>query len=215
MNPQFVTITGVDDRTDPEALARLSERFPVEWAILLSPTARGVSHRFPSQETIDRIADVRMHAEMRLAAHLCGGHAKDVMKGVFDRNAIDLSLYGRIQVNHVKPDSKAIRDFSVPGQTVIAQWRDPKSFPTEEVGHQWLYDPSGGKGFSPESWPRNPAFDIRGYAGGIGPHNVVDVAAAVSPLSPSGFWLDMESAVRTDDWLDLRLVEIVLDSLYG
>jgi hypothetical protein len=215
MKPQFVTITGVDDRTDLGRLAALSARFPVEWAVLYSPEAQGVHQRFPSQPTIDRLFALQAQAGMRLAAHLCGRHAKAVMKGEFNRSTVELSPYGRIQVNHLKPKSDMLRDFAVPGQTVIAQWRGAEAFPIEETGHQWLYDPSGGRGVSPTSWPLNPTDQIRGYAGGLGLHNVAAVAHAVSQISPSGFWLDLETGARTDDWLDLDLVEQILAATFA
>lgn len=215
MKPQFMTITGVDDRTDLARLADVSARFPVEWAVLYSPEAQGIHQRFPSQSTIDRLFALQAQVDMRLAAHLCGRHAKAVMKGEFDRSAAELSPYGRIQVNHLKPVSAMLRDFAVPGQTVIAQWRNGDYFLPDDVGHQWLYDPSGGKGLTPVAWPINPTSDIRGYAGGIGLHNAATVAATVAESSPSGFWLDLETGARTDDWLDLDLVERILSSVYG
>lgn len=214
MRPQFMTITGVDDRTDLSRLADLSARFPVEWAVLYAPEAQGIHQRFPAQSTIDRLFALRAQTGMRLAAHLCGRYAKAVMKGEFDRSTLELSPYGRIQVNHVQPDSAMLRDFAVPGQTIIAQWRGGEAFPIEEVGHQWLYDPSGGKGLAQTSWPLNPTESIQGYAGGIGLSNAATIAANVAPLSPSGFWLDLETGARTDDWLDLDLVERILSSVY-
>lgn len=212
MKPEFVTITGIDDRTDLGRIADLSARYPVEWAVLHSPPAQGVSQRFPSNSTIDRLfaRQAQSGMEIRLAAHLCGRQAKAVMRGEFDRNSVELAPYARIQVNHVRPVSAALVDFAVPGQTVIAQWRDGESFPAEDLGHQWLYDPSGGRGTSPTSWPVNPTSEIRGYAGGIGLINVAAVVQAVSVSSPSGFWIDMETGARTDDWLDLDLVEAIL-----
>jgi len=215
MKPQFVTITGVDDRTDLGRLAALSAQYPVEWAVLYSPEAQGVHQRFPSQPTIDRLFALQAQAGMRLAAHLCGKHAKAVMRGEFDRTALEISPYGRIQVNHLKPKSEMLRDFAVPGQTVIAQWRNGDSFPSDDVGHQWLYDPSGGKGLSPTSWPLNPTDRIHGYAGGLGLWNIAAVARAVSQVSPSGFWLDLETGARTDDWLDLDVVERILAAAFA
>lgn len=51
-----------------------------------------------------------------------------------------------------------------------------------------------------------------GYAGGIGPDNVGKILSSLLSYDEQGsFWLDMETKVRTDDWLDLDKVELVLN----
>jgi hypothetical protein len=215
MRPQFVTITGVDDRTDMDRLASISRRWPIEWAVLHWPQGQGVQPRFPSASTIDALFDAAADCGARLAAHLCGAHAKAVMAGTLDRHALLLDAYDRVQVNHVRPDVEALRVLAGGHPAVIAQWRDPASFPAETSANLWLYDPSGGRGVAPSAWPVNPTSSPVGFAGGIRPDNVAAVVEAVRHLSPAGYWLDMETGVRTDDWLDLDLVERVLATVYG
>ena len=54
--------------------------------------------------------------------------------------------------------------------------------------------------------------DVRmGYAGGIGPDNVVDVLRDIGPVRPT--WIDMESGVRTGDKFDLAKVRRVLEQV--
>ncbi len=70
----------------------------------------------------------------------------------------------------------------------------PKSFDI-------LSDVSGGKGITPSKtnqWPK-PYHDNFGYAGGIGPHNVIDVLNQLSGLIEAGqvnTWIDMESSLK-------------------
>lgn len=211
----FTTITGVDDATDLGRLAEMSARFPVEWAILHSPNGQGEHPRFPSFATIDRLFAVQARTPIRLAAHLCGGHSKSVMRGEFDRSSLELAPYGRIQVNHLNPISERLREFAVPGQTVIAQWRDAGGFPMGDVGHDWLYDVSSGRGVPPMAWPVNATGRMQSYAGGIRLFNAAAIARAVTDISPAGFWLDLETGARTDDVLDLDVVERILTTLHG
>jgi phosphoribosylanthranilate isomerase len=74
-----------------------------------------------------------------------------------------------------------------------------------------LFDPSGGRGIEPFSWPVPPLGARMGYAGGIGPDNLLDVLRAIGPVE-SPFWIDMESGVRTDDRFDLAKARAVLET---
>jgi len=202
----FVTATGLDDRTDLVRLAELSSRFDVEWGILMSPGAQDLYNRFPSFATIDRA----LALGVRLSAHLCGRHAKQVMKGEFDRTSLPLDGFQRIQVNHLKPVPAMVAAVAGPGQSMIAQWRGAEAFPAHDEGISWLFDPSGGRGVAPSSWPVNPGPSAVGFAGGITPDTIGDVRVAASAGTSSDFWLDFEAGARTDDWFDLDLVERAL-----
>ncbi len=39
--PEFITLTGLDDRTDLDAAIALSEKYPIEWGVLFSPSQQG------------------------------------------------------------------------------------------------------------------------------------------------------------------------------
>jgi hypothetical protein len=215
VRPNFITFTGIDQYTDLERVASLSGRYPIEWAILYSRNRQGIENRYPTIETIEKVFAMKEKAGLRLAAHLCGKYAQDVMTGSFDRSLPPLGAYDRIQVNHVNPDPAKLRAFAIPQQPVIAQWRDPESFPTEYQGIEWLYDPSGGRGIKPEGWPENRSDRPMGYAGGINPENAYRVNEEVGQKSPAGYWLDMETGIRTEDRLDLNLVERVCAAVLG
>ncbi len=216
MRPDFITVTGIDQYTDLDRVASLSGRYPIEWAILYSRNRQGIENRYPTIDTIEKVFAMKEKAGLKLAAHLCGKYAQDVMLGGFDRSLLPLGSYDRIQVNHTSPDVAKLRAFAITGQPVIAQWRDPDSFPTEHEGVEWLYDPSGGRGIAPEQWPWNRGDRIRGYAGGINSQNAAIVNERVAQRSPVGYWLDFETGGRdADDRLDLNLVERICAMVFG
>lgn len=69
-------------------------------------------------------------------------------------------------------------------------------------------DRSGGRGVRGEFAPM-PGCKV-GYAGGIGPDNVVEVLDRLETFGHT-YWIDMESGVRTADQFDLHKVWRVLD----
>ena len=76
---------------------------------------------------------------------------------------------------------------------------------------EYLFDESGGRGKRgdwPDPWPVLPGMRC-GYAGGLGPDNVDEALEFVERHPDARIWLDMESGVRTNDWMDLEKVEAV------
>lgn len=203
---QFVTITGIDETTDLGRVAELSTRFPVEWAVLMSPDLQGIHPRFPAHETVDAFRALRV----RKAAHLCGVHAKDIMAG--GEPAVDVSGFDRVQVNHRRPVAELVAGFAFRhGVQGIMQSRTLE-FP-EAPGVQILFDRSGGHGRLPLEWPIHPGHLV-GIAGGISPLTIDQVLATI-PMD-GAVWLDMETGVRTqDDRLDLDKAEAVLSRTFG
>lgn len=49
--------------------------------------------------------------------------------------------------------------------------------------------------------------------GGINADNVAIVIEAIGSLSPAGYWIDMESGVRTENLLDLNKVQAVIEKV--
>jgi hypothetical protein len=74
-----------------------------------------------------------------------------------------------------------------------------------------LYDLSGGKGILPSQWPQQVACVYTGYAGGLGPDNVVDQIEKIRSVANGDIWIDMETRVRSDD--DSRLQEELVESV--
>lgn len=216
LDPMLITFTGVDERTNIQAIHEISKEFgyKVEFGILFSESKQGKAPRYPSVEFLDSLR----HSDFGssgFAAHLCGNHTQNIMAGKLPKTPIGLHNFDRIQVNHSKPDPDQIAAFAAQHQgcDVIAQWRNPEEFEPEEC-FSWLYDPSGGRGDQPTQWPKHPGPEhLVGYAGGINPDNVCNVIAAID--CDYGYWIDMETGVRTDDWFDLEKVYAVCNQVFG
>jgi phosphoribosylanthranilate isomerase len=77
-----------------------------------------------------------------------------------------------------------------------------------------LFDTSSGAGVLPGSWPKAVEGVYCGYAGGLGPANVVDQLKTIEPATNGQpFWIDMETRVRSskDRLFDLAKVIDVLE----
>jgi len=211
VNPSFVTFTGLDECTDLDRICDIADRWPVEWAVLASSSRDGKHNRYPGMDVRSLLEDLKLPA---LSLHLCGQFADAVMRGEEpqDADAGYVKLFGfhRVQVNHRAPDVALIKRYADAwGVKGIAQTRGSFS-PAHEI--DWLADRSGGNGIRPTSWPAERSLRLVGYAGGIGPDNVREVIAAINRRGP--YWLDMESGVRTDDWLDLDKCEAVCRAIW-
>jgi hypothetical protein len=225
IRPEFVTLTGVDARTDFDRLRSLSARYPVEWGILFSKNRQGRENRFPDLTSLVLLLEPLLSSPrppVALSAHICGAYSRNII----ERSApieIEHFLRGafvRTQINGYFPDPEVFRadDFAkqIGAAKAIIQCRN--RFPNNPRV-DWLFDRSGGAGEMPESWDASadasPAFC--GYAGGIGPDNVLDILADIERTHPDGkpVWIDMENKVRTEDWFDLDKCEAVLRQVYG
>lgn len=209
-NPKFITFTGADDHTDIDEMSTLSGKYPIEWGILFSPSRQGIDPRYPGGAAQSRL----LWSGMRLSAHLCGAYALSIMDtGSLNglHIPVDLGIFKRIQVNHRAPNPARINTFRKGwGPRCIAQCRGLK-FP-DDTSVDWLHDVSGGTGKQPELIPEYPGHLV-GYAGGIGPNNVLSVIQRIDADGP--YWIDMESNVRTNDRFDLRLCQLVCEAVYG
>lgn len=209
--PDFITFTGLDNQTSIVELFEISRLYPVEWGVLFSPKRSGKDPRYPEIE----IGMTFLNSPLVTAAHVCGGHADKIM------GRQPVQLFGaarRVQINHPNPDVEAARDWSrSTGYRIILQSRDELGFPAPTHHLEWLFDRSGGGGLQPESWPAYPERQgqrMVGYAGGIGPNNVIATIEAISASGP--YWIDMESGVRDEnDHFDLAKVRAVCEAVYG
>jgi hypothetical protein len=207
--PEHITFTGVDDQTALDEMRRLSERYPIEWGVLFSPSRQGVDPRYPNGETLSRL----LWSKLKMAAHLCGDYSRNVMAGAKVDIPVDLYYFSRIQINSATPDARRINTFRKGWgvKNAIAQHREGP-FPKGEV--DWLFDKSGGTGATPDAWPQHPGQgQFVGYAGGINPENVLDVIGAID--ADGQYWIDMESGVRTNNVFDLQLCRQVCEAVYG
>ena len=208
--PRFVTFTGADEHTSIEGMQALSRQYHVEWGVLFSPKKHGKG-RYPPLHFVDRL--IRADG-LRLSAHLCGGHSRDVIERcTSDLDPLIADGFERAQINSAASDIDIMR---------INRWArgvkaDPilqcrGSFPVA-TQVEWLFDESGGRGISPRTWPTQHPAATCGYAGGIGPDNVLDV---LGQIRATDFWIDMESDVRDEhDRFSLDKCRAVCEAVYG
>lgn len=208
--PKFITFTGADDYTDADHMVALSAKYPIEWGILFSPSRQGRDPRYPGEDAQSRF----LWSDLRLSAHLCGDHSREIMETGRLRGQnipVDLGFFKRIQVNHRAPDVNCINSFRKGwGPRCIVQCRG-LNFPND-TSVDWLHDVSGGTGKQPDLIPEYPGRFV-GYAGGIDPRNVLRVIERIDADGP--YWIDMESGVRTNDRFDLALCRLVCEAVYG
>lgn len=216
-----VTITGADDTILPEALLDLAGAFPfVEWGILFSPKRQG-SPRYPSPDWVGRLCDavaeyeITDGEEIGLSAHLCGGWVRDWIAGNpswLNQYAGDADYFQRVQLNFHGEPAMWTGAVDAEERQVIVQ-ADGVNVPP--AGMVPLFDVSGGKGALPLLWPKALPGLYCGYAGGLGPDNVVaQVNGPIADAAGAGrVWIDMETRVRTDERFDLRKVRQVLEQV--
>ena len=211
--PAFIAFTGVDRVELIDGLQALSRRYPIEWGILVDD-AQGDSPLFPNAATRTRLLKA---GGLRWAAHVCGAQAKAIADAP-STATLELGGFQRIQVNHGFSGStpaqieNAWRFGQMRGARTLLQCGDP--YP-EDSRVDWLYDVSFGKGLRPSTWPRLAKSAFCGYSGGISPQTVGDILARIDAPADTPYWIDMESGVRSDGWLDLAKCEAVCRAVYG
>ncbi len=212
--PTFIAFTGVDRVENIEALQALSARYPVEWGMLIDDD-QIEKPLFP--DAAARRAFLTAGG-MRFAAHVCGKEARKIANTP-NNVAVDLTGFQRIQVNHSSTGSTAdqientLRFGRTLGVRTMLQCKG--TFP-EEARLDWLFDTSFGTGVAPSFWPSLPQTGpFCGYSGGINPHNVNEIVRKINAPEGAQYWIDMESGIRTDGWLDLSKCEAVCRAVYG
>lgn len=220
IKPNFITFTGADDKTDIEGMRALAAQYPIEWGILFSPSRQGNEPRYPSYRFINRLfGNHPVMPGLRLSAHLCGGHSRDILAK--SKTLVDdmLNPFERVQINTTIRgiDTIALNEWAEEIDEhlqPILQCRE--EFPEDHRVH-WLFDASGGRGIAPAAWPdpgRNPDA-IRGYAGGLKPENVAAAVAAIG-AKDDNYWIDMETGVRDlYDQFSLAKCRAVCEAVYG
>lgn len=223
MKLEHVTITGADDSVDPSTLAIIMREFPfAEWGLLASHARRG-SPRYPSAAWLRQLASVDTNGA-KFSVHVCGQWARQLFSG--DGSALTYALADgpdcqRVQINGVyvgKNPSALSSVQSLWKRQVILQSRGldgedwyVKSLHSAGLHTAVLYDCSGGHGITPCDWPLPWPATFCGYAGGLGPENLQSELYKIEDrVGDRTIWIDMESAVRTDEKLDLRKVRTVL-----
>lgn len=232
--PNLITFTGVDERTDLNRLVYLSHKYPVEWGILFSRTNQGRSNRYPNLVFVKKLITMSylLTKRLRLSAHICGKYSNEIMEGGFENTGLINLIVGfftRTQINIRDGETLVEGKLKIENAVKFANDIEVESAIIQCTGHfpnddriHWLSDKSGGAGISPNDWNcQEQGCDesvFCGYAGGIGPDNIVEVLDSIhnvrrGPNRP--YWIDMEANVRdSNDWLDLDKCESVLKQVY-
>lgn len=214
MTLKYLTLTGADSN-DParlELMRIISDEYSfVEWGILYSESQAG-NGRYVSKETLKDIVEQNIdpNPNHNYALHVCGRAVKELIAETGDiLNWIN--NFKRIQLNFNRHD---FSDMSI----LELLWRYPKiEFITQynannkklvydlcdEHNHTVLFDESGGQGISAKEWISPIYGMVCGYAGGLGPENIITEYEKIKEITrPQDFWLDMEGKLRTDDVFD-------------
>lgn len=220
MKLRHITITGVDEHTDIDGLHELQEKFPwAEFGILFSKHWQENGQRYPSPAYIlPDLADRGLH----LSAHICGSMARELVETNIWQPLIELMeyytyLFDRIQMNVATMSFPGIQSspLSTPFfcKELIIQQRSTmdidvyKAMDNKRNYVSILFDQSGGRGqiLDLTNINHNPHIKA-GYAGGINPDNVSKILTLLFEKANHPFWIDVESGVRTRDYLDLEKV---------
>lgn len=222
-----VTLTGADDSVDPKDLLKLSRKYPfVEWGILIASMDGGSESgacRFPSTDWISRLG--RLNG-LRLSAHLCGTPVIAVLMAgelPFPKRG---SIFQRVQLNFHGSKLPKFVPSKLP--TADLQFMFQCDGVNDALVQEWvrrglgspLFDTSSGAGVLPnDGWPGCWKGVYCGYAGGLGPENVVEqVSGPIRKAVGDGHcWIDMETRVRSnhDAQFDLAKCEQVLKLVAG
>jgi len=244
--PKVVTFTGADDSVKAKDILKVSKAYPdTEWGILFGGPTNGAP-RYPSRLWL--ASELPKLKGLNLTAHLCGNWVYDlVLRGDFTwlyAFSGITTLFQRIQLNfHGMEFPPAARSFHPRIQDEPFQF----IFQDDEVnGHLMqhgtinevrLFDVSHGAGVLPgeegetNPWPKRTKYEYMGYAGGLGPDNIVEqlklITESANPASYGNFWIDMESKVRSkvpvvdglinqvEDIFDLKKVRQVCKKVWG
>ena len=221
---EIVTFTGVDAHTDLEKLKEIAREYPrAEFGVLFgSQSWKQDNPIFPPVETVRALRNLE---GVNTSLHLCGRYARKAAGE--ERMGLGLKYlargFGRVQVNlhgdeenpaSVRIDPARIKSFAERTGTggVILQHRGPwEDIPLDHPGIEYLFDLSEGAGVEGfEHWPEPPEGRRAGYAGGLGPHNILRALEFAGRYPEARIWFDMERNVRTPDYLlDLAKVREV------
>ena len=220
---KHITFTGIDIMSDFKTLKEIQREFPIaEFGVLTSYSWFENGNRYLDPSLIGLLRGY----EINLSLHICGSAAHDATIGKWEKldklTEGNLDLFKRCQLNvSTRKNNPAYCHVPlVIGQEIIIQQRNVNEIGlfTETRKHwyqpmyKWsvLLDASGGRGIDTPIEILESQEKV-GYAGGINPENVGDKLYQLLTSPKVGdFWIDMESGVRTDDWLDFDKVYRVL-----
>lgn len=206
-----ITLTGVDERTDLDALSKILpfSNIHIEFGILYTWNTEK-RNRYPCRSSIVRILEQLQGNKLSL--HVCGRKAKEKL---INYDLTDMThLVQRIQVNgHIWYDDALKICELYSNHTIITQYNNQSIglLELDAPNHALLIDSSGGRGISPEHWDRPNTIKSVGFAGGLGPDNIQDELLRIKKVAIGDWWVDMEGKLRDEnDWFDINKVNQII-----
>lgn len=204
-----VTISGADDNTSMEEMAKISAEFPfVEWGILISPSNYG-KPRYPTMKWLTEFSTLVVFEEVKKSLHLCGNHARIFTHGevTSQDNLMDedemiemIHYFNRVQLN-VSRELNKVNDrlpylvermsntgvpeflLQIPLGAPPSIFFDANSSLASMGSDQMLLpflDVSGGTGVEGQ-WKLDFEWKgLTGFAGGIKPSNVESIIKSIT-----------------------------------
>lgn len=153
---------------------------------------------------------------------MCGRWVRDLLIGKVDWNFLPacIAVSQRVQINIHKPFLVSARALSQrlleqEGKRFIFQSDGvsdnlANAMHTRDVPVAALFDTSGGTGLLPGAWPTLRTQFPCGFAGGLGPDNVLVQLDQINKVCSDDFptWIDMETRVRVPDNSALDMVSV-------
>ncbi|MYM92421.1 hypothetical protein [Duganella vulcania] len=209
--PNRITLTGADEKTSIADLVALCKYYPeLEVGLLYTAKPEG-RHRYPSLEWLHAAASALTG---RCAIHICGGVARASLRGGLlthvTRHAPRVQINGLVTAPELELLARC-------AQTVITQHCEINMALVHVpiANHQLLVDGSAGRGISPAVWGKPATRKEVGFAGGLGPANIVDEVSRIAQVAHGAWWIDMEAKLRVDDWFSIDAAREVLVALLG
>jgi phosphoribosylanthranilate isomerase len=216
------TFTGIDAKTDLNRVLELSEKFPfLEFGVLLSLTPADKDARYMAPSVVELVLRELARHDVNTALHVCGSAVNAYVAG--DQVVKRPALYAdRIQLNFssnrvpftAEELDKAIS--TAPYKIITQHFPSNADLVTalKAKNHQVLFDLSGGRGVGTDEWPDAFENKVTGFAGGLGPETIDAALPKILKASnATNSWIDMESRIRTDGYLDLDLCQALAEKV--
>ena len=234
MRLRYITCSDPREFNDIHDIVKLAEMSPrVEIAVQLHPSK--ASSGMPRNEWFHELCGccVKDGHDINLAAHVNQEWCEEICRtgeipmelreffGLYRKNLGFSPLVKRWQLNM---SNTAVRDINYDAVKKLFMRNDDHEFIIQyndrtknatwvlhemRANFSLLYDASGGRGLSPDTWNK-PVFENvpMGYSGGMSPDNVVKNLRKISSVVPKNredIWIDAEGKLKTDDKFDISL----------
>lgn len=223
------TFTGLDEKFSLENFLILSSRYNfLEWGILYSTSnnSKISSNRYPSQKwfehNIEEISKIAKETGVSLALHVCGKESINLIEQKNEFLDFLLPHFNRVQINFRYKAKQKDEILSLFENNPEINFITQQNFANKDLitdissitNHHLLFDNSGGRGILDQTWPKPIDKKFCGYAGGLGPDNIEAELNNINLVSEDNdYWIDMETKVRTDEWLDFQKCKTVASTV--